>query len=107
MHGGNDEANLCMMLTNIFLGGSYPDTPDINIINGTSGYLSLAGGCVSEHPEPSLGMQSPTKEQGFWDVLDLLLNLAGLGAWQHRESRVSLLSPQHNCSGMSKPGFNK
>lgn len=63
--GGNDEANPCMMPTNMFLEGPYPGTTDINIMNGTTGYPTPAGGCVSEHPEPSLGRQGPTEEQLF------------------------------------------
>lgn len=65
IYGGNDEANPCVMPTNIFLEGPYPDTTDISITNGTAGYPTLAGGCVSEHPEPSLGMQGPTEQQVF------------------------------------------
>lgn len=63
MYGGNDEANPRTMPTNIYLEGPYPDITDINIMNGTTGYPILAGGCVSEQPEPSLGSQGSTEEQ--------------------------------------------
>lgn len=99
--GSNDEANPCMVPTNIFLEGPYPDTTDINIIYGTPGCHPLTGLSTLSHP---WGCRAPLRSR-FWDALDL--QLAGLGTWQHRESRVSLLSPQCNCSGRSKPGFNK
>lgn len=60
------KQNPCVMPTNMFLEGPYPDTmTSTSWMYGTTGYPKLAGGCMFKHPEPSLGMKGPTEEQVF------------------------------------------
>lgn len=88
MYGDNDEANPRTVPTNTFLEGPYPDTTDINIINGTTEYHPLTGDCMSEHPEPSLGMQGLTGE--------LVFGMPWICSWQGFE---------HGSTGRAESAF--